>query len=606
MKIYKFPKPVACNFFSDNNKPYTIYFTSKFRPGALHAFDEIVDTTGIELFVKDPKIDRYVREVCEELRLQDFASQLMIMGANIPSFAEYRKIEDDEVICYLLYNPLLLDSLMSVSSGPNGKFAIYGILFHEFGHLAKQHGNNRQEKSNIMMELEADLYAGQCMHDMNADSGQCLEMLAFIRKPEGTDNYPSKEQRRLKLLEGWRTQEKMRLDLIKHQNDIEFRKIDSIRKNFFEKKDYARTIDLLKEIVRPVVDSIPDSNNLIVCRLLGESYYGLAQVKPKKYYPMASNYFDIYLSRHKDPDLYIRNGEAYYYIEEYALADTNCLHALDYKLEGTKEACIYYYLGASALERKNYTRALYCFNKSLEKDLSNPNTFEKRGDVRNVNQKDSLILILDDYYSALSIVADSNVSKRLRAKIRNGSATAYENAMAFRQSNPKVSIRLLQYLKRRSTENLYPDVNFEIANCYQVLFDTLRQPRFLDSIIRYQTYYLDVKPDNSKAMLMRGRTYYTKYKISQKDDQIVLASIDLKKIAENTSEYSEASYYKILCDIKRSEYCEILQRYDRIKKDVWRNLIKPEICRIIDELKKQECIDRKSLKPMKKVCKKEL
>jgi tetratricopeptide (TPR) repeat protein len=602
MSTYKYPEPIPCMYYSILKPPIRIHFSSNFRPGSLHSFDELVDTTGIKLFLKSPKIDPYVMDVCDKLKLTTLADKLIIIGANIPTFAEYRKVEGENVFCYLLYNQQLLDSLTSLTNINSAKYIIDGILLHEIGHLQNQHGKNINEKSNITMELEADLFAGRWLHEFNADSNQVIEMLKLVRNPQGSDNYPSLDERRRKLLDGWLIEENHRLNAILHQSDAQFKVIDSIRNTFFQKGDYISTARLLDSINTLVGAAISDSNKLMITRLLGESYYKLGPSDPNIYYAWALQQFDKYLAEQEDGDIFFKNGEAYYYLRKYDTAFTNFRHSLEYNNETVREGNIFYYLGSCLKEKKDYTGSLSYFNKSLEKDLSNPFAFEKRGEVRNILQRDSLILILDDYHSAFRIITKSQDSLRVASKINDMSDAAYYKALSVSHTNPEWGIQLLKYLKRTSTEKTYKDVNFEIAGCYQIIYDTTHVHSTLDSIIRYLTFQLSFSPSDYRAWLIRGKTYAIRYNSGKRTSDLDSASNDLKRIPDTAAEYYEASFYKIRFDIMRADYCDILNRYNTIKDAYWHFQTKREICNIINIIAKQKCIKGKQRKLMKKNC----
>jgi hypothetical protein len=76
------------------------------------------------------------------------------------------------------------------------------LLAHEIGHHINGH-TNRKGGDKLLMELQADEFAGYVMHKLGATLLQAQNVMFYIARTEDSKTHPARNLRLLAIEKGW-------------------------------------------------------------------------------------------------------------------------------------------------------------------------------------------------------------------------------------------------------------------------------------------------------------------------------------------------------------------------------------------------------------------
>lgn len=590
-------QPIDCRHFSMLKPVVKIALLNKYNPPPM-AYDGIIDPDTLSYYVKTPEIDRYTRMVCEQLKIPAFAEYLNVVGASVPTFAETRTYKDNSIFCYLYYNPDVLSKLIS----DGDTLVICGILLHELGHIANQQ-TLRIDSSNIEAELSADEYAGRWLYTLGADPGTIDKMVSFLRILERTEMYPSKQERKDRLLFGWQM-ERDAVQLKARQDSIrEYRDLDSVQANLIDRKLYKDAITWLNRRMQTLNTK---ENILTAVKMLGGAYFALAEARNDTYkYAQAISEFDKYLENRKDIDVYFKIAYSTYVLESYAKADSFFMELLTMQPDRVMKGRAFYYSGLCKAKMDSLDSALEALDQSAIEDPSNPDVFEKRGEVKKVLFSDSLIAALGDYNRALETAIVNSEQVRLNKVVQTLAGEVFRQAVNRGSGAASRTYADLKFLQDCRLDAILPDFDFGMAACfYDMSLSAGSGFTLNDSVIHYCSEFLDRKPpDSARALLLRGKVRFSDYLQDPADRASLQASFtDLGRVPVRVKEYPEAAFLLTRISVLNKEYCNLLRYYDTVSPADFKKLIKQEMCRVSDEVRRSDCYKHKDKQKLKAIC----
>jgi hypothetical protein len=101
---------------------------------------------------------------------------------------------------YILYNPAFVNSLNAATR--NNRWALMTLLAHEIGHHINGH-TSRKGGNKLLMELQADEFAGYVMHKLGATLLQAQNVMFYIARTEDSKTHPARNLRLLAIEKGW-------------------------------------------------------------------------------------------------------------------------------------------------------------------------------------------------------------------------------------------------------------------------------------------------------------------------------------------------------------------------------------------------------------------
>jgi tetratricopeptide (TPR) repeat protein len=566
----------------------------------------------IPLYIVDNEYSRMLEELkdflCKNIGDEDLATKLTISGAAVPSIAEYREVQSQKVFCKLLYNPAILEDLCK--SRP----VMIGVLLHEIGHLFLQHDLD-SNTTNLENELAADEYAGKHIYDFVSDTSQACMMLTMVSDTIHNEYYPEKSERRKAILKGWREKDLFVKDKQRKDNEQKLSLINGMIQSLIVLGDQVNsgsiTEDELKEQMTVINESIKnitcsdckvELNNLF-------AYYSFKSGKfwnKRKDFKESAHYYDqVALVK---PWFYYECGEAYFLAKDYELALESFIKADTGGFTLAKRRNLHLMAGMCymGISEKDKANALNQLTISINLGIKSPEAYEKRGELKQ-EVADSIQPALMDYYSALSLVRDTNEIIRINKKITQLSQVAYDAAVSNKKQNPQFSIRLLNYLLQKPAHIKHTDLNYQISDCFFILYNINKAINYLDSVILSSSLQIGLLPDHYLSRLLRGKALYAKAQSNPSGSEERLALDDFSLIPDSGKEvFDEAVYYQVLILVKmdevRDQYCRIYNLYTRAGKGPWKDLVKPILCDNLDKLDKLKCVVKKEYKEIRKFC----
>ena len=151
-----------------------------------------VSTTDLPFFSSSTDAEKIVSGIMDALGLE---SKFRIKVANVPNVeATIRHHER-----YILYNP---DFVNKVNEATKDKWASIFILAHEVGHHLDGH-TEAGLRSNPVIELEADQFAGFTLCKMGATLQQAQLAMYYISNMASSKTHPGRLDRLAAIENGW-------------------------------------------------------------------------------------------------------------------------------------------------------------------------------------------------------------------------------------------------------------------------------------------------------------------------------------------------------------------------------------------------------------------
>jgi hypothetical protein len=597
---------------------YSVSADNDLETDLAHGFDgyDPKEMGRIILFNVDDRYSQKLRALKDSiaefaLGSRKLAENLSITGAAVPTLAEYRQVKaDTAVYCRLLFNPARMEEL----SGDH--WVICGVLLHEFGHLVGQHGVNR-ERTNFDNELDADFYAGYNLYDFHADTIQAVRMLNLVSDTIVNSYYPEKTLRRQSILKGWSRHDSVNKAIIKAYNDANLLLIakislslDSLKALWNQKSAASAEIKARMDEIRTKIDGIDCGPCSAELNKLNASYYfSSGRFKGSiRDYTKAASYYNRLIDQHLDYNF--ECGEANFNATAYGLA-LEYFGATDTSMFDQKKSAYLHYMEGvswSRVKEPDLQNALKHLTLAVNLGTDRANAYERRAEVKQLLYPDSLVSAIEDYYRMLKFTEDSTEAVKINSKIASLADKAYKSSLYGKKNNPGFSAATMSYLARRPVHMNFRDIQYQVADCYMVLYDTTHQVRYLDSAILHASAHLALSQMDFSALVLRGKAFYFKAITGDFEKEGVSALADLTRIPEAEKDlYGEASYYEIDILIRKDEnnnsYCHILEIFNSVNRNYWRDRIKPLICANYEKLDTRKCMNAKQRGAVKKLCK---
>ncbi|MBL7776423.1 MAG: hypothetical protein JNK89_10510 [Saprospiraceae bacterium] len=114
----------------------------------------------------------------------------------------------------ILYNP---DFFRAIESDARTKWAVFGVLAHEVGHLTTvQYFDEKDPAKRVQMEFEADSYSARILRRMCAKREEAQAAIRVFGKPTSDPRYPPVQARINRIGAEW---DKVEKDLLETGND---------------------------------------------------------------------------------------------------------------------------------------------------------------------------------------------------------------------------------------------------------------------------------------------------------------------------------------------------------------------------------------------------
>ena len=151
-----------------------------------------LNTTDLPFFSSSTDAEKIVSGIMDALGLE---SKFRIKVANVPNVEATIKHHER----YILYNP---DFVNKVNEATKDKWASIFILAHEVGHHLDGH-TEAGLRSNPVIELEADQFAGFALCKMGATLQQAQLAMYYISNVASSKTHPGRLDRLVAIQTGW-------------------------------------------------------------------------------------------------------------------------------------------------------------------------------------------------------------------------------------------------------------------------------------------------------------------------------------------------------------------------------------------------------------------